>query len=101
MATKDILNAILAGQSVDAQTELNSVLLDKIKDHMDSMKQDIAQSMFVSKDDSSINEKLESDASQEDYIKDFLSSDDPRFKDKSKKEKIQMALAAFYANKKK
>jgi hypothetical protein len=67
---------------------------------MDSMKQDIAQSMFVSKDDSSINEKLESDASAEDYIKDFLSSDDPRFKDKSKEERIQMALAAFYANKK-
>lgn len=40
--------------------------------------------------------KLPKDADKEDYIHDFVNSDDPRFKGKSKKERIRMALGAYY-----
>ena len=39
---------------------------------------------------------LGADASKEDYIRDFLDSDAPQFKGKSKKKRVEMALAAFY-----
>ena len=42
-----------------------------------------------------INEKLSTNASQEDYIDDFINSDAPQFAGKSKKERISMAIAAF------
>ena len=42
-----------------------------------------------------INEKLSDNASQEDYIDDFINSDAPQFAGKSKKERISMAIAAF------
>jgi hypothetical protein len=46
-------------------------------------------------------EILDSDASTEDYIKDFKKSDAPQFKGKSKKKKIEMAIAAAASAKKK
>ena len=42
---------------------------------------------------------LGADATAADYIDDFVNSDDPKFKDKSKEERIKQALATFYANK--
>lgn len=38
-------------------------------------------------------------AGPDDYIDDFVNSDNPRFKDKSKEERIRMALGAYYSNK--
>ena len=46
-------------------------------------------------------EILDSDASTEDYIEDFKKSDAPQFKGKSKKKKIEMAIAAHASAKKK
>ena len=46
------------------------------------------------------NEVLSKDASIEDYIKDFVSSDAPQFKGKSKEKRKDMAIAAYHANKK-
>lgn len=43
-----------------------------------------------------VNKKLPTGASKEEYIHDFVNSDDPRFEGKSKKERIRMALGAFY-----
>ena len=40
-------------------------------------------------------EKLGSNATQKDYIDDFIDSDAPQFKGKNKKERIAMAIAAF------
>ena len=42
-----------------------------------------------------VQEVLGSGASQKDYIDDFIDSDAPQFKGKSKKERIAMAIAAF------
>ena len=42
-----------------------------------------------------VQEVLGSDASQKDYIDDFIDSDAPQFAGKSKKERIAMAIAAF------
>jgi hypothetical protein len=43
-----------------------------------------------------LDEVLSTDASSEDYIKDFVHSTDPRFEGKTKKERIKMALGAYY-----
>lgn len=43
----------------------------------------------------SLAEVLDSDADIEDYIKDFQKSDAPQFKGKSKKDRREMAIAAF------
>jgi hypothetical protein len=45
-------------------------------------------------------EHLGSGASASDFIHDFVNSDNPRFDGKSKKKRIQMALAAHYSRKK-
>jgi hypothetical protein len=50
-------------------------------------------------DEEVVNEKLAADASAKDYIKDFVKSDDPRFKGDSKKKRIDRALAAYYSKK--
>lgn len=46
--------------------------------------------------DAELNEVLSKDASASDWIHDFVHSDDPRFAGKSKKERIKMALGAYY-----
>tara|TARA_B100000959_G_scaffold153253_1_gene160743 strand:- start:474 stop:680 length:207 start_codon:yes stop_codon:yes gene_type:complete len=46
-----------------------------------------------------LNEKLSADATQKDYIDDFLSSDAPQFKGKSSKKIIGMAIAAYKGRK--
>jgi hypothetical protein len=43
-----------------------------------------------------LEKKLGSDATAADYIHDFVHSANPKFKGKSKEERIQMALGAFY-----
>ena len=42
-----------------------------------------------------VNEKLSKNASQKDYIDDFIKSDAPQFKGKSKEKRIDMAVAAY------
>jgi len=48
-----------------------------------------------------IDEVLTKSTPIEDWIKDFIKSDAPQFKGKSKEERIEMAKGAYYANKKK
>lgn len=50
--------------------------------------------------ESYIEEKLSVSDGVDAWIKDFVHSDDSKFDGKSKKERIQMALGAFYAAKK-
>ena len=49
--------------------------------------------------DSQIQEVLSKDASAGEWISDFVNSDNPKFEGKSKEKRKQMALAAYYANK--
>lgn len=47
-----------------------------------------------------VNEKLSVSSGQQAWIDDFLKSDAPQFKGKSKEERVKMAIAAFNAAKK-
>jgi len=47
-----------------------------------------------------LEEKLDPSMGVKKYIDDFIKSDNPKFEGKSKKERIQMALGAFYSAKK-
>ena len=51
-------------------------------------------------DEDKISEKLKPSMGIESYIKDFIKSDDPKFKGESKKERIKRAVAAYYQDKK-
>jgi hypothetical protein len=46
-----------------------------------------------------LNEKLDPKADMKEWIRDFLDSNAPQFKGKTKKEKIKMAIAAYYDTK--
>ena len=50
--------------------------------------------------DVALDEKLKPSMGIQAYIKDFIKSDDPKFKGESKKERIKRAAAAFYQAKK-
>ena len=50
--------------------------------------------------DEQINEVLSKDATAGDWIHDFVHSDNPKFADKSKDKRKEMALAAYYAKQK-
>ena len=51
-------------------------------------------------EEEAIDEKLKPSMGIQAYIKDFIKSDDPKFKGESKKERIKRAAAAFYQAKK-
>ena len=57
------------------------------------------KAVWASKNEKGIKEKLDPSMGADAYIKDFMKSDAPQFKGKSKKERQQMALAAYYAAK--
>ena len=48
-----------------------------------------------------INERLSKNNPPAEWIKDFVASDNPKFSGKSKKERITMALGAYYSQKRK
>jgi hypothetical protein len=51
-------------------------------------------------EEGALNEKLKPSMGVDSYIKDFIKSEDPKFKGESKKERIKRAVAAFYQAKK-
>jgi small-conductance mechanosensitive channel len=59
-----------------------------------------AYNKLAKEDFSEILEKLDPSMGASKYIDDFVHSDNPKFKGKSKKERIEMALGAFYSSKK-
>lgn len=70
----------------------NSILLS----HPQSNKAtSVAHSHFT--ESLELTEKLSDKATAKDYIEDFVKSDAPQFKGKSKSERIKMALGAFYS----
>lgn len=111
MSTKDLINAIAAGDAVEIENAFNSTMAEKISSRIDDMRISVAQNLF-SKDEASIeeevelteeeideqiNEVLSKDASAGEWISDFVKSDNPKFAGKSKEKRKQMALAAYYA----
>ena len=80
-----------------AETKLkgNQQKLDKNKNG----KLDSQDFEMLRKESEELEEKLSVSDGVQAWIKDFVDSDNPKFEGKSKKERIQMALGAFYAAK--
>lgn len=112
MSTRDLINAIAAGDAVEIENAFNSTMAQKISARIDDMRIDVAQNMFATEEtelveeeveiteeqvDEQINEVLAKDASAGEWIHDFVKSDNPKFAGKSKAKRKEMALAAYYA----
>lgn len=110
MSTKDLINAIIAGDAIQIETSFNATMAEKISAQMDDMRSEVAASMFkaveeVSEEtelteeelDFQINEVLSKDSEAGEWISDFIKSDNPKFAGKSKEKRKEMALAAYYA----
>lgn len=113
MSTKDLINAIAAGDAVEIENAFNSTMAEKVSARIDDMRIDVAQNMFATEEaevvveeevelteeqvDEQINEVLSKDASAGEWIHDFVKSDNPKFAGKSKAKRKEMALAAYYA----
>jgi hypothetical protein len=54
---------------------------------------------MLRKEEASLEEKLDPSMGASKYVQDFVKSKDPRFEGKTKKERIKMALGAFYGAK--
>lgn len=93
MSTRDLVNAIIAGQAAEIETALNSTLMNKIADRLDDKRIEVASSMFKNNQDN-VHEALDKKASIGDWVKDFQKSDAPQFTGKSKEKRRQMAIAA-------
>jgi len=98
MATNQLIDAIISGDAKGIQEKFNDVMSAKIAEKLSTMKESVAQNMFKSIDEQ-IQEVLSKDATAGDWISDFINSDNPKFAGKSKEKRKQMALAAYYANK--
>jgi len=105
----DLYNTISHLEEIDAETDAaltgayNSIddLYTKIDDKYDVIpveldEYDIEEELELSADIEIIAEKLSADADASEWIDDFVNSDAPQFKGKSKKERIKMALGAYY-----
>lgn len=96
MATKQLIDAIIAGDATEIEASFNNVMSVKISERLSEMKEQVAKNMFKSVDEQ-INEVLSKDATAGEWIRDFIDSDNPKFAGKSKEKRKQMALAAYYA----
>lgn len=112
MTTRDLINAIAAGDALEIENAFNSAMAEKVSARIDDMRVSVAQNLFAEEPTEDIEEELQlteeetetqlqevlsKDASAGDWISDFVNSDNPKFKGKSKEQRKQMALAAYYA----
>ena len=94
MSTRDLVNAIIAGQAAEIETALNSTLMNKIADRLDDKRIEVASTMFNTSDKSNVHEALDKKDPIGRWIKDFQKSDAPQFAGKSKEKRREMAIAA-------
>lgn len=154
MSTRNLVNAIIIGDSIEIERALNETLAEKISVRLEEARIEYARKMFranaamdeqcpyngpmrkrlkergapgdvtpigfqaqqqgpseefdfelaerladaLSEEQlNKIEEVLSKSATAGEWISDFVHSDDPRFKGKSKEKRKQMALAAYYA----
>jgi len=94
-----------AGIEAKAQPYLGEIVLgpevfaEVKEDWKDSVVEKISWKDQIMQKLNGFGKVLGADATAADYIDDFVNSDDPKFKDKSKEERIKQALAAWYSNK--
>lgn len=81
----------------EMQDEIASALQYKIINALEQERIEAARELMgVQESVEDIDEKLTGDMPASKIIHDFVHSDNPKFKGKSKKERVKMALGAFY-----
>ena len=94
--------------------EIEGALMQKVSDALAGKRIEVAQTLVQNEreepvddfeeedfeESEELEEKLSVSDGAEKWIHDFVHSDNPKFEGKSKKERIQMALGAFYDAKK-
>lgn len=86
-----------ATQELPKKMEFPSSLMPKVLKPKDGYKAIKAtRKVRMEEIELELNEVLSKDASAGEWIHDFVHSDNPRFKGKSKEERIKMALGAYY-----
>lgn len=116
---KNLVDAMMAKDANGTQAAFQAAMAEKISAKLDDMRTSMAQSMFktqaeppasvpvVEEDldvdaidsltEEQLDEVLTKKTPASDVISDFVHSDNPKFEGKSKKERIKMALGAYYA----
>lgn len=115
---KELVDAMLAKDASRTETAFQAAMAEKISAKLDDMRTNMAQNMFktpvASAAEPVVEEELDLDqidtlteeqldevltkaTPASEYISDFVKSDNPKFEGKSKKERIKMALGAYYA----
>lgn len=120
----DLIQAIESGDSVVIDAAFNAEMAARVSAKLDNMRTEVSENMFneaygckkkmkesecddededkkekMSEEvmDEMINEVLGKNEPAGAWIKDFISSDNPKFAGKSPEKRKQMALAAYYA----
>ena len=116
---QELVKAMLAKDAAGTESAFQAAMAEKISAKLDDMRQNMAQSMFKTPvaeptvdpvveeeldletidtlTEEQIDEVLTKKTPASEYISDFVKSDNPKFAGKSKKERIKMALGAYYA----
>ena len=59
MSTRDLINAIEAGEATEIDNAFNSIMASKVSEKLDAMRTDMAQNMFVSQQEVADEEQEE------------------------------------------
>lgn len=111
---KQLVSAMLQKDAIGTETAFQNAMAEKISSKLDDMRVAVAQNMFVSNPtpvedpmvtvesvetmtEEQLDEVITSKTPASAIIKDFVHSDSEQMQGKSKKERIKMALGAFYA----
>jgi hypothetical protein len=101
MYSKQFLEALATENKDEAHNAFQASLNDKITDALEVRKVEMASALISNPDiveeEVQLDEVLGKSAKAQDWIHDFVKSDNPKFEGKSKKERIKMALGAYYA----
>ena len=91
---EQLVDALIEEDSAKIQESFQLAIAERISAAMEDYRVQIAQGMFK---EQQVDEVLSKSASAGEWISDFVYSDNPKFKGKSKEKRKQMALAAYYA----
>jgi len=116
MSIRDLIDAIHSGDALAIENNFDAVMAEKIAARIEDKRMEVAKGMFSGEQveetpeemveesvdlESLSEEQLEEVLKKSDpagkWISDFVHSDNPKFAGKSKKERIKMALGAYYA----
>jgi hypothetical protein len=66
MSTKDLIDALAAGDATAIETEFNSAMAEKISARLDGMRQEVAKNMFAS--EAAVEDPVEAEVSSEETV---------------------------------